>query len=641
MIPRTSKFVLRSRHTPARDINISQSLIKLGSDEKCSIRLVGDQVARLHAVIEVKENGEAELVDLNNGAPVLVNGNAGGQFRLQPGDTISIADTQITYLGVASGAEVPARSLDTGSYDWFRAEQKISPFAAASPWAPAPRAETRSHKANSWGEGGYSFPVVGPAPETSEVEDARLWVAEIRVLWRGTTMHVIHTDLEQPFVVGEVDEKSEPNSVFLPEEELPARRIQLLEKTGENVTLAVCHGFEGKVQRKGQEAQFLRDLRAASANATSDLLLPIGADTEVTISYRSFSFEIAWVPAGRALPKGALTSLDRSVPGYFGLTFATFAGLFSALAFFVPPMGLSEDEGISKERLLLIQQYLSAAQEREEETLPPEADSKPVEENGGPSGDPAKGAAGELGKNSAPVRNTAYGVKGDPNNTDTQLARQAAREDASTFGMISILSGDPNAPTSPFGADFAIGRDALSAQGKMWGVSIDDAFGHAGLGLSGIGEGAGGNGLGIGINGIGGLGRGLGGNGLGPGHFGVGGRPNAPGHKPKAPKIGTVPPTASGSLPAEVIQRVVRQNFGRFRMCYEQGLTRNPNLEGRVSVRFVIGADGAVSTVGNGGSDLPDQSVVSCIVSSFYGISFPKPERGIVTVTYPLMMNPE
>jgi outer membrane biosynthesis protein TonB len=84
----------------------------------------------------------------------------------------------------------------------------------------------------------------------------------------------------------------------------------------------------------------------------------------------------------------------------------------------------------------------------------------------------------------------------------------------------------------------------------------------------------------------------------------------------------------------------VRQNFGRFRMCYEQGLVRNPNLEGRVAVRFVIGRDGAVSNVSNGGTDLPDGNVVSCVIGAYYGLSFPAPERGIVTVTYPIFFSP-
>jgi hypothetical protein len=98
--------------------------------------------------------------------------------------------------------------------------------------------------------------------------------------------------------------------------------------------------------------------------------------------------------------------------------------------------------------------------------------------------------------------------------------------------------------------------------------------------------------------------------------------------------------SVNGRLPAEVIRRIVRRNFGRFRMCYEQGLARNPNLEGRVAARFVIGRDGAVSNVSNGGSDLPDSGVVSCVLSAFYGLSFPQPEGGIVTVVYPIMLAP-
>jgi hypothetical protein len=89
-----------------------------------------------------------------------------------------------------------------------------------------------------------------------------------------------------------------------------------------------------------------------------------------------------------------------------------------------------------------------------------------------------------------------------------------------------------------------------------------------------------------------------------------------------------------------VIQRIVRQNYGRFRMCYERGLQHNPNLEGRVAVRFVIGSDGTVNHAANGGSDLPSGEVVSCVVRAYYGLSFPQPEGGIVTVVYPIMFSP-
>jgi hypothetical protein len=108
----------------------------------------------------------------------------------------------------------------------------------------------------------------------------------------------------------------------------------------------------------------------------------------------------------------------------------------------------------------------------------------------------------------------------------------------------------------------------------------------------------------------------------------------------RGPQVRMGAVSISGRLPPEVIQRIVRQNFGRFRLCYEAGLRNNPNLQGRVAVRFVIGRDGAVSNISNGGSDLPDGGVVRCIVRAFEGLSFPQPEGGIVTAVYPIMLSP-
>ena len=96
----------------------------------------------------------------------------------------------------------------------------------------------------------------------------------------------------------------------------------------------------------------------------------------------------------------------------------------------------------------------------------------------------------------------------------------------------------------------------------------------------------------------------------------------------------------NGRLPAEVIQRIVRQNFGRFRMCYEDGLRGNPSLQGRVGVKFAIDRSGGVAMASDGGSDLPDQGVVKCVVRGFENLSFPAPEGGIVTVVYPIVFSP-
>jgi MYXO-CTERM domain-containing protein len=94
--------------------------------------------------------------------------------------------------------------------------------------------------------------------------------------------------------------------------------------------------------------------------------------------------------------------------------------------------------------------------------------------------------------------------------------------------------------------------------------------------------------------------------------------------------------TVTGRLPPEVVQRIVRQSFGQFRLCYEKGLSKAPTLQGRVAVRFVIGRDGSVSTAAAAGGDFPDPEVASCVTRAIHQLSFPQPEGGIVTAIVPI-----
>jgi hypothetical protein len=211
---------------------------------------------------------------------------------------------------------------------------------------------------------------------------------------------------------------------------------------------------------------------------------------------------------------------------------------------------------------------------------------------------------------------------------------------ARSFGMIELLGTLATSASggSPFLRDPALGHDSEDFEGGMWG-DPGDAFGTNGLNLSGLERGGGGRGEQIAM---GDTGTCLGGN-CGPrgnGGFARGVGRTGPGHVAKVPIIRTPNTTVSGHLPPEVVQRIVRQNYGRFRQCYENGLRGNPNLTGRVSARFVIGSGGSVTNAMNGGSDLPDSGVVSCVIQTFYGLSFPSPEAGIVTVTYPILFSP-
>jgi len=98
--------------------------------------------------------------------------------------------------------------------------------------------------------------------------------------------------------------------------------------------------------------------------------------------------------------------------------------------------------------------------------------------------------------------------------------------------------------------------------------------------------------------------------------------------------------TVTGQLAADAIDRVVRSNLDAFRLCYAEGLRDNRDLQGRVTAKFVIDANGVVAMMADGGSDLPHAGVVECVVQAFGRLSFPPPQAGTVTVSYPLIFNP-
>ena len=109
---------------------------------------------------------------------------------------------------------------------------------------------------------------------------------------------------------------------------------------------------------------------------------------------------------------------------------------------------------------------------------------------------------------------------------------------------------------------------------------------------------------------------------LRPGVFAAGAVPARPASSPVM---------GAGRLDPLEIQRVVRARFGAIRGCYEEGLRRNPDLTGRVAVRFVVGRAGANGSAISG---------VKCILNTFRAMRFPAPSGGLVTVVYPIQFSP-
>lgn len=93
-----------------------------------------------------------------------------------------------------------------------------------------------------------------------------------------------------------------------------------------------------------------------------------------------------------------------------------------------------------------------------------------------------------------------------------------------------------------------------------------------------------------------------------------------------------------GGLDREAIARVIRSQLGQIRYCYERQLSANPDLYGKVMVKFTIGAAGSVVAQAIGTTSLNNAMVEGCILRRIAGWQFPTPKGGTnVLVTYPFL----
>lgn len=483
-------------------------------------------------------------------------------------------------------------------------------------------------------------------PRTLDLEVEGTLVLSVTIVWGGDVLYATHLQRGGEFTLGEGDGRHGGSSFFLPKEVIGVGRLTLLQMQESSTTLNYPDHAEGYVQTKHGAKVALRELSesgAHNAGVAHRLQVPLAAGSRGCVRLGAFAIYFAAVPAPKPITTAHLAFTDREAVGFFGVSLGAIAGFMLSMAYFVPAQNDLIDTSFDEDQIYAMTHFLRASAEREREAREssPTA-SDPVRDSEGGTGTRAKHEEGSTGNPTSRASNHRWAVQGPKDNPDPHIARARLLWEAQNTGIIGLLNagmaGDPRSPTAPWGRDDALGRDALSANGNMWGDELGESFGQNGLGLSGIGEGGGGRGEGIGLGEFEfghGRGKGLGqGFGLGSGSLGSGT------HHARSPRMRPGVTAVSGRLPPEVIQRIVRQNYGRFRSCYELGLSRNPNLEGRVQVRFVISRDGSVSNVQNGGSDLPDAGVVGCVIGAYYGLNFPQPEGGIVTVVYPIMFQP-
>lgn len=96
----------------------------------------------------------------------------------------------------------------------------------------------------------------------------------------------------------------------------------------------------------------------------------------------------------------------------------------------------------------------------------------------------------------------------------------------------------------------------------------------------------------------------------------------------------------TGALDQAKISSVVRRRLGALNGCYEKQLKRNPELAGKVRVRFTILESGRVGDPTVVENTLGDAEIGRCIIARMGGWRFPRPDGGTVTLTLPFTFEP-
>lgn len=98
--------------------------------------------------------------------------------------------------------------------------------------------------------------------------------------------------------------------------------------------------------------------------------------------------------------------------------------------------------------------------------------------------------------------------------------------------------------------------------------------------------------------------------------------------------------STSGQRQSNVIRSVVESHRIGIEYAYKKYLKSDPTLQGKITVQFVISADGSISKVSIISSTVGHSGLETDIVSQIYSWRFPAITEGSVTVVYPFVFTP-
>ena len=411
----------------------------------------------------------------------------------------------------------------------------------------------------------------------------------------------------------------------VPSEALASVDGPLLRLRRSTVQLVVPRGVAGWIDRPGEARRSLDALQhvGTAFRSAPQRVFPEGSEvvlapgSTVLLELGALGLRIACAAKGGRARRFRRAAVDRRLVASCGAAASILIGALGASAAAVPPLSpADEPPQPPRTHRFLIHADLEDLVARSSRA--PELASEPPEALFAEAGEPCRcGHGGDtMGCPDALSKSGRYGVRGPQDNPDPHIAsrRFNGSLDAYSF-VISYNSPDPSShesPTAPWGRDWSLGTDPISARGNMWGDEIGEANGPDELSHDDV---------------VGGLSKAL--------------VPDGPARSraERPPRVLHTGMSLRGVLAPSSVLPVVAARFGHFGQCYSAALARNPELRGRVDVRFRIEESGAVRSVRTSSAAVVDSGLLSCLAAAFEGLSFP-PAEGSTDVTYPLLLRP-
>ncbi|MGK5085668.1 AgmX/PglI C-terminal domain-containing protein [Bdellovibrionota bacterium FG-1] len=645
----------------SRTFRLDKDRVVIGSVISADVRLTGDGVAPIHAVVELVP--EPMIYDLASETGVFVNGTKVVTAALKNGDEITVGLNRIRFAVEERGQAISQVAKDRireteGRKLFLNPDEDFKPLLLE---------------------------------ESSEVDDifdyrpAAKTALEVVMSWHGSILDIEHFVAQKQIVIG-VKQRDD----FAIPPLLAAAEHPIVTRTGDNFVLNLDPSMRGVIQRRGS-LKTLDEARSSVVKTSVGYPVNIEREDFAKVSVGEVDFFLSFTDAPPRLKRSRVLERDSLFRKIFTasllFTLVTLYGLGTMRV--VPSL---EAEQIP-ERLATIlyqpekyavrvkpepirqapvapavSQPAPPAQPRPQVThkveIHPDANSAkhpiPKEMNVGskpskvavvskrpaPSKGQSEAKEGEGARHSGPEgkRGTLHApADKTPQNKAAVPSPNGGKgaggghSEVADIGNVDFLKGATGKIENILGnAGAQLGKSGDSLKG-LGGFATQ---GNGGLALSGNGKGGGGTsdlsaGLGNRGRGFGKVGTGLGAAGNGTGILG--------GQARVAIRSGGNEETVvMGSIDANAIDAAIRAHQDEFRLCYEREINaEHPNIGGRIGTTFVIGSTGRVTEAGIESSSIKNANIERCVLTVMKRIDFPMPRGGgLVQVAYPFKFSP-